>query len=345
MRVMHSSGHSLSAATLICIFLCMACSGKATGNTETDTDTLTAGASVPEFNADSAYSYVRQQTSFGPRVPGSDAHARTVEWLTEKLRSFGADTVMIQTAEMASVNGMLPVRNIFARFNSKAPSHLLFLAHYDTRPWADEDPDEANHNKPIDGANDGASGVGVLLEMARIISMHAPQTGIDILFADTEDSGKSAPDDADLSTQKLYDASWCLGSQYFVKNMPYAPGSLPKVAILLDMVGARNAVFPREYFSAQAAPGWQKRISDAAARAGYGDRFPQDIAGAVNDDHVPFIQSGIPAVDIIEIGHPQTGSFNPVWHTLQDNIDNIDPATLKAVGSTIISLIYSDEVL
>lgn len=324
-----------------------ACGGKGAGNAGAqEADGAVAAEAeacdVPTFNADSAYVFVAHQIQAGPRIPGSAAHGAVADWLEAQVRAFGADTVIVQRTTMYNVDGSaVPVRNILAKYNQDATDRLLLLAHYDTRPWADEDPDPANHKKPIDGANDGASGVGVLLEVARQMGQRNPGTGVDILFTDAEDSGISAPEGADQATQERYDRSWCLGTQYFVRNLPYDAGHVPTAAILLDMVGGKDAVFPQEYFSMQAAPGLVKRIADAASAAGHSGRFPATVGGAVNDDHVPLIQAGIPAVDIIEIGHPATGSFNPTWHTLQDNLQNIDISTLNAVGATILTLIYS----
>ena len=333
-------------STLAIALAAFSCSGNgkaAASNTGNDADS-TAQATVvaPDFDADSAYAFVAMQTRAGVRTPGSAGHDRVGDMLSDALRAYGADTVIEQRATVSQVDGStMPVRNIFGSFNSAATRRLLLLAHYDTRPWADADADPANHRKPIDGANDGASGVGVLLEIARHIGANAPAVGIDILFTDSEDSGIDAPEDADQATQRQYELSWCLGTQHFVRNLPYNAGNVPEAAILLDMVGARDAVFRYEYFSMQSAPQLMRRVWDNAAKAGYGARFINEMGGAVNDDHVHLIGFGIPAIDIIEIGHPATGSFNPTWHTLQDNLQNIDPATLKAVGQTVLSTIYN----
>lgn len=299
---------------------------------------------VPEFNADSAYAFVEKQCSFGARVPGTATHAATADWIEHKLNEYGADTVIVQRGTGIDAQGRkVPIRNIIAKYNAMATERLLLAAHYDTRPWADEDPDKSKHMTPIDGANDGASGVGVLLEISRQLSKQNPGFGVDILMTDAEDSGESAPDEADDATRARYDESWCLGTQYFARNLPYAPTQLPRQAILLDMVGGKDAVFPREYFSAQAAPAVVARISEVAASVGLQSRFPSTVGGAVNDDHLPLIAAGIPTADIIEIGHPQTGSFNPTWHTMADNMSNIDKSTLKAVGTVLLTIIYTNE--
>ena len=289
--------------------------------------------SVPAFNADSAYAYVAAQTAMGPRVPGTAAHRQCRDWMAAMLKGFGADTVWVQRGSQDNHRGgTAEVNNVIARFNLKSPRRVLLLAHYDTRPWADEDPDAANHSKPIDGANDGASGVGVIMEIARQAGMAAPGVGVDVLMADVEDSGTSGNDaESDLT--------WCLGTQYFAQNLPYT-GRLPEAAVLLDMVGGKDAVFPQEYFSQQAAGSVVNALWQAAERAGYGARFPKRMGGAVNDDHVPLIGAGIKAVDIIECGNAQTGSFNPTWHTMADNLDNIATQTLTAVGQTVMQYIY-----
>jgi Zn-dependent M28 family amino/carboxypeptidase len=274
--------------------------------------------------------YVARQVAFGPRTPRSEGHAACGAWLVAELRRHGADTVVEQTAELDDFGPML---NIMARFNLKASKRILLLAHWDTRPWADEDPDPANHAKPIDGANDGGSGVAVLLELARQLGAKSPTVGVDILLVDAEDSGNSGDDD-----------SWARGTQYWVERMPYgASEPMPAYAILLDMVGGRNAVFPREQFSNANAPQVVNRCWKVAEQLGYASTFSNKLGGAINDDHLPLLKAGIPAIDIIESAHPETGSFNPVWHTMSDNLDNVDATTMGIVGQVLAQLIYSEQ--
>jgi Zn-dependent M28 family amino/carboxypeptidase len=173
------------------------------------------------------------------------------------------------------------------------------------------------------------------------VGSKAPSVGVDILMVDAEDSGISAPDGASQQEQADTELSWCLGTQYFAQNLPYNNSNAPYAAILLDMVGGKDAVFKYEYFSYQSAQSLCEAVWTAAENAGFGSRFDKSIGGAVTDDHLHLIAAGIPSIDIIEIGHPQTGSFNPTWHTTNDNIDNIDTATLKAVGQKVINFIYS----
>ncbi|MCX4331146.1 MAG: M28 family peptidase [Muribaculaceae bacterium] len=284
----------------------------------------------PQFSADSAFTYLARQVAFGPRVANSAAHEACASWIASELARHGADTVIVQRAD---IEGFGPAANIMGRFNAGAARRVLLLAHWDSRPWADEDPDPANHARPIDGANDGASGVAVLLEMARLMGRELPTVGVDLLFVDAEDAGSAGDDD-----------SWALGTQYWVEHMPYGVSEpMPDYAVLLDMVGGTGATFPRELFSDVNCRPLTARIWSLARKIGLAERFPDVTGGAVNDDHIPLIRAGIPAVDIIETNNPQTGSFNPTWHTMADNIENIDPAALGDAGKLVTTLIYSEK--
>lgn len=292
---------------------------------------VAAEISAPEFSADSAFRNVEKQVAFGPRTGGSEAHELCAGWLASELRRYGADSIVLQKADLKDFG---PMTNIRALYNSTAPRRILLLAHWDSRPTADEDSEPANHSKPIDGANDGASGVGVLLELARLLGLQKPEIGVDILLVDAEDAGISGDD-----------ASWARGAQYFADNLPYGYAEpMPDYGILLDMVGGRDARFPRELFSEANARALNSRIWNLAKRIGLGNRFIDTHGGAVTDDHLPLLRVGIPTIDIIETANPQTGSFNPTWHTMDDNIDNIDPATLGDVGKLITTLIYSEKL-
>ncbi len=293
------------------------------------------------FSADSAYAYTARQVDFGPRTPGSAAHDACAAWLEESLRSFGADTVMTLRSTATAWDGSsIPVRNIFARFNPGATTRILLTAHYDTRPWADHESDPDRHHTPIDGANDGASGVGVLLEIARNLGLNTPEIGVDILLNDCEDSGSPAFADAQGDTED----TWCLGTQHFAANLPYSAVDRPRFGILLDMVGGRDARFHKEYFSAMRAPAETAKIWSMAAKLGLGDKFPAQVGGAITDDHLPLLDAGIPTVDIIENQNAVTGSFNPTWHTLDDNMDNIDRTSLDAVGRVVLNIIYYEKI-
>ena len=310
---------------------CSSAKGNKAAEAATAAETPQAIVATP-FCADSAYAYIAKQVSFGPRVPGTQAAKECGDWRVEKLKQFGASDIKDQTTTVTAYNGdKLPIRNISASFRPDAPTRVLLLAHWDTRPWADSDPNPEMRNKPIDGANDGASGVGVLLEIARNISYTNPALGIDLLFVDAEDYGQRSDSEEEAS-----DDSWALGTQYWAKHPTV---NLNKIdhAILLDMVGGKDAVFPREYISQRFAAPVNDKVWEAARAAGLAARFPNRIGGGVTDDHVYLLREGIPAIDIIESNHPDTGTFPPYWHTQADNLSQIDTATLAAVGHTILT--------
>lgn len=311
-----------------------ACSGKAVK--ETAVETPEKFTNPVEFNADSAYSYIERQTKFGPRVPGTPAHKACAEFLRRNL--VGADTVITQNVTVKNFKGEpMPLSNIMGRYNMDATKRVLLVAHWDSRPWADNDPDKANHSTPIDGANDGASGVGVILELTRLFNQQPPAIGVDILFVDGEDAGTS--DEFAVNSED----TWCLGTQHWVNNTPYQPDRLPAYGILLDMVGGRDARFFREYSSELNARDINTKVWTVANVSGYGDRFINNVRGAVTDDHIYINRAGIPTIDIIECANPETGAFNSTWHTLDDNINNIDRSTLKAVGQTVANTIYLEK--
>ena len=314
----------------IILALLLASCGNNTGKAAAET-AAEPSLDVVNFDADSCMAYLKAQVDFGPRVPDTDAHRLTADYLANTLRANGADVSVQSTSAQTAQGKKIPVYNILGRFAAERNTRILLLAHWDTRPWADEDPNENNHDKPIDGANDGASGVAVLLEIARLLGSQMPENiGIDILFVDAEDSGASGDD-----------SSWCLGTQLWVKSMPYTAVNTPKYAILLDMVGGRNAKFHREYLSDYYARSVVDRVWSIASSSGYATRFINATGGAITDDHVIINRAGIPAIDIIENKNNETGSFNPTWHTLDDNVRNIDINTLKAVGQVVANCIYN----
>lgn len=302
-----------------------ACGGKSATATSTDPQPASAAPAI-RFSADSAYQFIADQVAFGPRTVGSEGHSRCADYIIAKLKAYGAEVVVQDTTFTGQNGESHPVKNITGRFNPQAQRAVMLLAHYDTRPWADEEPDESKHSSPIDGANDGGSGVGVMLEIARNASQLPASKGIELLFVDNEDAGTHSDD-----------LTWCIGSQAWAAYRK--PSDRPvDYAILLDMVGGKNARFPREYFSEVNAKGVNDLVWATARQLGYGDRFPDRVNGAINDDHVPLLKIGIPAVDIIETD-PDSGGFNPTWHTLDDNLDNIDPETLNVVGHTVTAVL------
>lgn len=308
-----------------------ACStnGKAAASDSVTAATDSSVSSAASFSADSAYAYVAKQVAFGPRVPNTEAHRLTGEWLSSELKRHGA-TVVDQPVSLKAFDGTrLNARNIMGRYNPELKERILLLAHWDCRPWADEDPDETKRHQPVDGANDGASGAGVLLEIARQLGIEAPTKGVDILFVDAEDWGDNGDTD-----------SWALGAQHFVANPPIE-GYSPDKAILLDMVGGNNATFYREYFSERSASELNDALWQTAASLGYTNRFINRIGTAVTDDHVQFIDAGIPAIDIIEY-HPGESGFNSRWHTTSDTMEGISAETLGIVGNTVMTYLRNN---
>ena len=313
------------------------CKRSATGNaTSSGVPSSTAASrEMPRFSADSAYQFVASQCDFGPRVPGSDAQKACAKWLQNELLRHGA-TVKLQEGEMTAYNGTkLPVINIMGSFNPDAKMRVLLISHWDSRPFADNDPDPAKRKQPVMGANDGASGVGILLELARLCNEKLPQVGIDIFLTDAEDYG--APDDWKGTHDEKW---WALGTQMWCKQAA-KEGYRAQYGILLDMVGSANATFYREYYSERYASSFVNEIWQTAARLGYGDLFINQGGGGVTDDHV-FVNRmlQIPCVDIIDTRTDTDGTFCPEWHTTYDTIDNISRETLGKVGRVLVSLLW-----
>lgn len=289
---------------------------------------------VPSFNADSAYMFIEKQLSFGPRVPNTKAHRECGDWMVVTLKRYSA-TVTEQRTKLKAYDGtMLDARNIIGSFNPDSQSRVLLCAHWDSRPWADHDQDPANQNKPVPAANDGASGVGVLLEIARQFSIQNPGLGVDIIFFDAEDYGEKQ----DL--QGAYQDAWALGSQYWAKN-PHVPHYSARFGILLDMVGAKDAVFGKEQYSRQYAPNIVKRVWETADRIGYGNLFVNKNIGPIIDDHYYVNEIiRIPTIDIIDYHDDREKGFFDHWHTIDDTIDKISRETLKGVGQTVLTVVY-----
>ncbi len=286
----------------------------------------------PDFNADSAYAFVKAQVDFGPRIPSTAAHAKCLAYLETKFKSYGA-TVFIQSAKVQTYDGKNhTLKNIIAAFNPDKKQRVLVTAHYDARPFSDQDPDTTKRNKPFDAANDGGSGVGVILEMARQIKQKQPNVGVDFILWDIEDYGKNN-DPAENET------TWCLGSQYWAKNPP-VKGYQPVWAVNLDMVGGANAQFTQDEVSRQYAPQVVKKIWDTGIEIGYSAYFVNKPAAKIIDDHFWINKAGIPCVDIIH--YSDAAGFYINWHTQSDNLKNIDKNTLKAVGQTVLEVIYRE---
>lgn len=282
-------------------------------------------ASSPRaFDGATAFGYLETQLAFGPRIPGTPEHDAMAAWL-DSLLDGRVDTLVRQRwVHVTAAGDSLPLTNFLARYNPDAPTHILFLAHWDTRPRADG-PDAGAENGPVPGANDGASGVAVLLGMVDALHQYppAPSTGIDLLFVDGEDYG--------IFSEKV---DVLIGTRYFVAHRP--PGVKYQYAILFDMIGDKDLRIPQEGNSLIGAPGVVDAVWDAARDRGYGHIFVPTPGQTVDDDHVPLQQAGIPAIDLIDFEYP-------AWHTVHDTIDKVSAESLQAVGDVALEMVHRAE--
>ncbi len=294
---------------------------------------------VPDFNADSAYEFIIKQLSFGPRVMNTSAHEKCGEYLTHKLQGY-CQNVILQKGTVKAFDGTpLQFQNIIASWMPDSNNRILLCAHWDSRPFADHDPDPGNRRKPIDGANDGASGVGILLEIARQINLEQPAIGIDIILFDAEDYGPPQDQKQDMASNN----SWGLGSQYWSAN-PHKTKYFARYGILLDMVGASGATFLIEDISSRYANDIIQLVWKTADRLGYSRYFILENGAQINDDHVPINEiTNIPTIDIIHLDKSSKTGFFPYWHTTMDNLTVIDKSTVKAVGQTLTTVIYEEK--
>ena len=292
----------------------------------------------PAFIADSAMAYCQAQCDFGPRTMNSKAHDLCEEWIINKFKGFGLE-VETQKADLTGWDGTkLHSTNIIAHFNPQAERRILICAHWDSRPWADNDPDSTNWHKPVLAANDGASGVGVMLEVARLLQNDTTLAiGVDLVCFDAEDYG--TPQWAEKNEDS--ENTWALGAQYWAKNLP--ENYKPQFGILLDMVGGQGAKIYQEQNSIRYAASIVDKVWSAARHAGYSSVFVNEVGGQITDDHIPVNEAGIPTVDVIPC-YPDCNqsSFGPTWHTINDDMEHLDINTLKAVGQTLIQVIYSE---
>jgi Zn-dependent M28 family amino/carboxypeptidase len=320
-----------------CIFLLLYCLLFAC-STEPEQQTKEvpkAKIEVPIFNPDSAYYFVEKQVSFGPRVISSAPWKNCAIWLEKKFKTY-TPNVIVQEAPITTYDGKKhTLKNIIASFSPEKNNRIALFAHWDSRHIADHD--TKNQDAPILGANDGGSGVGVLLELARQFSIKNPTIGVDIILFDAEDYGQ--PEDSKFP---IMQDSWCLGSQYWSKN-PHKPNYYARYGILLDMVGAKNATFRKEEISSYYAPNILEKVWRKANQLGYGNHFVFENAKQIVDDHLYVNQiTSIPTIDIIEYDPATESNFNKHWHTHKDDMDNIDKNTLNAVGQTLLEVIYNE---
>ena len=283
--------------------------------------------SVPNFDENSAYQFLLDQCDFGPRNPGSEGYNNCKEYLIKTLDSY-SDTVFTQPFVINDIDDtQYDLDNIIAQYNINSNSHLLLGAHWDTRPWADSDLNIEKHNQPIIGANDGASGVSVLLELAKIFHYNPPPIRVSIVFFDGEDMGRPG-----------VPKSYARGSQFFAKNLPIEQ---PDEAIILDMIGDKELHIPIERYSYQQNKDLVKKLWSLANKLNL-EAFESRIVHTIYDDHVPLWQEAkIPAIDIIDFNYPNR--YSNYWHTSQDTPDNCSAQSLGQVGNLLVHYIYGSQ--
>ena len=278
-----------------------------------------AGGNASEFNGQTAFGYVERQMAFGPRIPGRPGHQQMGDWLLGELRA-RADTVIVQEFTHVTTRGdSLRMRNFFARFRPAATERILLLAHWDTRPMADKSQNLGQQRLPVPGANDGASGVAILLGVADALKARPPAQGVDLLFVDGEDYGDFADTNDVL-----------IGSRWFARNQP--PGYQPLFAVLFDMVGDADLQIYQEGNSVAFAPEVVQRVWRIAAERGHDKTFVPGARHTLTDDHVALQQVGIRAIDVVDFDYPY-------WHTTEDTIDKVSAASLQIVGDVAVALV------
>ena len=289
---------------------------------------------VPNFSADSAYRWVAEQVAFGPRTPGSEGWRRCADYIVLRMGQW-CDTVMTQTFKATLWDGrQVPGCNIVASLNPRATRRVMLAAHWDSRLWADHDVDDGKHHSPVPGANDGASGVAVLMEMARVMSAMPPGVGVDFVFFDVEDQG--LPE----WSEHYEDNTWCKGSQYWAQNR-HVPYYTAVYGVLFDMVATQQPRFTKEQVSRYYAPGLTDKLWSAAAALGYGNIFVGHDTDPILDDHLYVNQmTGIPMVDIVQ--NSVNTSFFEHWHTTTDDLEAVSGETMRIVAHVVMKTIYGD---
>ena len=328
------------AAVMLAVgtLLVMGCNRNSKGTTAAVQGIDYSAVVVPVFDADSAYQYVADQVACGYRTPGSEGQRRCADYLARKMRQW-CDTVIVQTFATTlwdgrEVQGKNIIATIEGREGTASNKRVLYGAHWDSRLWADHDPDKENHRKPFDGANDGASGVGVLMELARAIATQSLDVAVDFIFFDVKDQG--VPDWADSYEED----SWCLGSQYWSRN-PHTPYYSATYGVLLDMVGTQQPRYTKEQVSRQYAGNIMNKMWTVADALGYGSIFVNSETDPILDDHYYVNRlAGVPMIDVVQ--NSRGCSFFKYWHTMGDNMENVDRNSLKAVGEVLLKMLYGD---
>ncbi len=299
--------------TIVCMAL-----GKAEGYSWR----LNNAKAPPAFDKQMAYQFLLKQCSFGPRDPGSYSHQKCRDFLIDTLKKF-TDHVTIQAFPLTFGKPLKKVTatNIIAQFQIEKAERILLCAHWDTRPWADKDPEVKNQNKPVPGANDGASGVAVLLEIARLVHEYKPKIGIDIVLFDGEDAGISGSE-----------KDWAQGSAFFAKN--FIQKQRPKFGILIDMIGDADLTVYKEAYSTRYARPIVEMVWRKASELNIKE-FKPEVKYAVYDDHIPLLEKGVPCIDLIDFDYPY-------WHTLEDTPDKCSASSLEKIGNLLLHIIYSE---
>ena len=331
--------HLYTAALCLSFLTLGSCKNQKTTNENTVTDSV--AVTQIQFNADSAYASVVDQCNFGARVPNTPAHTQCGDYIVAQMNQLGLKVSEQRVNQKGWDGTTLKTRNIIGSYNPEAAKRIVIAAHWDSRPWCDADPDSSRHHEPVMAANDGASGVAVMLELARLLPELNPTFGVDFVCFDSEDYGapywasNQAPDDG---------SDWCLGSQYWSTH-PHVAGYKAEYGILLDMVGGKDARYHFEGFSMKYAQRYALRLWDAAERVGAGDLFIQKEGGYATDDHVPMNEiAGIPTVDVIPfVEGPH--AFGKTWHTTMDTPENISKETLKGVGQAVLQMLADEKEL
>ncbi len=277
----------------------------------------------PSFEGASAYELVRAQVAFGPRVPGSEGHARQLAWMLARLDTLAPELQADSFRHVTTAGDTLDLVNVLARFAPEKERRILLLAHWDTRPTSDQAADPELRGVPVPGANDGASGTAVLLELAGLLSAQPPPVGVDLLLVDGEDYGPGVED-------------MLLGARRYAASLPET--GRPVYGLLLDMVGDADPSFPVEALSAQYANVVVRKVWRAAERLGFRDYFPTGVGRELVDDHVPLIEAGLPTANLIDFTY---GPANAYWHTPEDTPERVSASTLGMVGEVVAELVYS----
>lgn len=285
---------------------------------------------IPKFDSENTYKFIEEQIAFGPRNPNSIAHKKAKDYFKNYFLKY-TDNVELQKFQYVGYDKeVLDLTNIIVKFNPQSKKRIMFSAHWDSRPWADKEKEENKRNKPILGANDGASGVAVLMELAKILKEKPVDYGIDIILFDGEDYGK----DDDLT-------NFCIGSKYFANTKE--SGYKPMFGILLDLVGDKKAQFAKEEISRQYAPEIVELVW-SIAKSINADKFSTSFSTSIYDDHLSLNQVGIKTINIIDaglVGGNNKDESRNYWHTHNDDIRNISKETLQQVGDVLVKLIYS----